>query len=95
MRISHRLRLGFVSADFARVQGKTGVAVGDNHQSWAVDGSQQKKFHRDERLSHLKPEAYYAEYENSWKVGDVVGLACDLQSLVLLVSVNGSWGWRL
>jgi hypothetical protein len=63
------------------VRGASGGRVGDDEHSWAVDGENQRAKHKGER----KP------YECEWKTGDVVGLACDLDGMQVLVSVNGSF----
>jgi hypothetical protein len=56
--------------------------VGDDEHSWAVDGVYfQRATHKGERKA----------YECIWKTGDVVGLACDLDDMQVLVSVNGSF----
>ena len=70
---------GFVSAAFERMLGASYKKVGDDVCSWAVDGENQYTKHNDER----------GEYTCKWKLGDVVGLACDLESMHLHVSVNG------
>jgi hypothetical protein len=72
---------GFASASFQSVRGASGGCVGDDEHSWAVDGQKQRAKHKEE----WKP------YECKWKTGDVVGLACDLDGMQVLVSVNGSF----
>jgi hypothetical protein len=72
---------GFASASFQSVRGASGGRVGDDEHSWAVDGENQYAKHK--RSS--KP------YECKWTTGDVVGLACDLDGMQVLVSVNGSF----
>ena len=49
--------------------------------SWAVDGARQHRWHEGGML----------EYQCKWKEGDEVGLVCDLESMQMLVSVNGSF----
>jgi hypothetical protein len=73
-------QLGFAAAAFERVRGKSGDGVGDDGVSWGVDGVRQRKWHKGED-----------DYPFEWKAGDVVGLACDLEAMQVLVSVNGSF----
>jgi hypothetical protein len=55
--------------------------LGDNNQSWAVNGMAQVAMHNTEK-----------EYKcDKWKNGDVIGLACDLDAMQMHVSVNGSF----
>jgi len=72
---------GFAAAAFARVLGASNIEVGDDALSWAVDGENRCTMHNNEQ----------GEYACKWKTGDVVGLACDLESMQLHVSVNGSF----
>ena len=74
---SLQVRFGFASAAFALQRGQT---VGDTAGSWAVD-HYKAKFNQGDR----------EEYPCQWKKGDVIGLACDLQAMQMLVSVNGSF----
>jgi hypothetical protein len=78
---------GFATACFERVRGEresvsSKYGVGDDQHSWAVDGGRQIKLHNG-RLKET--------YEYTWKQGDVIGLACDLDAMRVLVSVNGSF----
>ena len=73
---------GFATAGFERVRGASSDGVGDNEHSWAVDGGRQIKLHNG-RLKET--------YEYTWKQGDVIGLACDLEAMRVHVSVNGSF----
>ena len=72
---------GFASAAFQRVLWHSDDGVGDDGASWAVDGARQLIWH----------EGREPGYPCKWKEGDVVGLACDLESMQMLVSVNGSF----
>jgi hypothetical protein len=74
-------RYGFASASFQSVRGASGGRVGNDEHSWAVDGENKRSMHKGQR----KP------YACKWKKGDVVGLACDLDGMQVLVSVNGSF----
>ena len=72
---------GFASAAFERVLGASDKKVGDDSLSWAVDGENQYTKHNGES----------GEYKcDKWKEGDVIGLACDLDKMEMLVSLNGS-----
>ena len=72
---------GFAATVFERVLGKSNQGVGDDAHSWSVDGARQRKWHNGED----------ALYQCSWKDGNVIGLACDLDTMQMLVSVNGSF----
>jgi len=74
-------RYGFVSAAFVRVLGASKTMVGDDGDSWAVDGNNQYTKHNDGSGEYV--------YMCKWKKDDVVGLACDLENMQLHVSVNG------
>ena len=73
-------QFGFASAAFERVPGATNNGVGDDRASWAVDGVRKIKWHAETQA-----------FECTWQAGDVVGLACDLVNLRMLVSLNGSF----
>jgi hypothetical protein len=77
-------RYGFVSSAFTCVWGSSEDKVGDDEHSWAVDGENQKAWYQG------KHESYRRDI-NKWKKGDRVGLACDLDGMQVLVSVNGSF----
>jgi len=59
----------------------SGIGVGDDAVSWAVDGYGHVKTNFMEKEIHMR----------RWKPGDVIGLACDLQAMQMLVSINGSF----
>ena len=71
---------GFASPAFERVLGASEEGVGDDEHSWAVDGARQCKWHNGNEA-----------YPCTWNVGDVIGLACDLNAMQMHVSVNGSF----
>ena len=73
-------QFGFASAAFERVPGATNNGVGDDRASWAVDGVRKIKWHAETQA-----------FECTWQAGDVVGLACDLVNMRMLVSLNGSF----
>jgi len=77
---------GFVSACFQSVRGASGGRVGDDEHSWAVDGGDDSQYNQC-----AKHNGESKAYECVWKTGDVVGLACDLDGMQVLVSVNGSF----
>ena len=62
------------------MRGASSDGVGDDEHSWSVDGARQLKWHNGKE-----------RYECTWKQGDVIGLACDLDAMRVLVSVNGSF----
>jgi hypothetical protein len=79
-----RPQYGFASASFQSVRGgSAGGRVGDDEHSWAVSGREYNQF--------AKHKGESKAYECVWKTGDVVGLACDLDGMQVLVSVNGSF----
>ena len=78
------VQFGFVTAAFERERGYSSDGVGDDDSSWAVDGVRQQAWHK---LEGKTTKTYPCE----WKAGDVVGLACDLEAMQMLVSVNGSF----
>ena len=78
-------QFGFASAAFQSMPGYTNDGVGDKHNcaSWAVDGVRKLKWHKGRSQAQT--------FENTWQAGDVVGLACDLVNMRILVSLNGSF----
>merc|ERR1719453_1780598 len=74
-------QLGFATSGFARGDAAPcGEGVGDDSNSWALDGARKCKWGGD-----MSPWAC------SWDVGDVVGLAANIDSGKIAVSKNGSW----
>jgi len=71
---------GFTTENFKRHMGFTHLGVGEDNQSWSFDGANKCKRHQVSEKVDIE-----------WKVGDVVGLACDLDSMQIMVSVNGSF----
>jgi len=71
---------GFACAAFNRVRTASSDGVGDDEESWAVDSAQKCKWHHGTTV-----------YECECKVGDVVGLASDLEKMQMLISINGSF----
>ena len=62
-----------------------GNGVGDDAHSWGVDGVRIQKWHN----GGVTGEG--GKYGLAWKVGDVVGLAADLDGRTIAFSLNGSW----
>ena len=71
---------GFAAPAFERMLGSSSDGVGDDDKSWAVDGTRQLKWHNGKET-----------YPCTWQAGDVIGLACDLSTMQMHVSVNGSF----
>jgi len=75
-------QFGFVTADCEEMRQGSGNGVGNCAHSWAVDGYRGKKW-------HVGAESYGTG--NMWKPNDVVGLACNLNTRQIFVSINGSY----
>ena len=75
-------QVGFVTSKFEPALTYSGNGVGDDEQSWGVDGARCKRWFQS---------GGHDGYDVEWKAGDVIGLACDLQRQELLVSVNGDF----
>jgi hypothetical protein len=85
---------GFASASFQSVRGASGGRVGDDEHSWAVSGREYIQIEVIGVVGGLWRARHNGErkpYACKWKTGDVVGLACDLVGMQVLVSVNGSF----
>jgi len=74
-------QFGFASKGFRCIESSTGEGVGDDDNSWGVDGARRRQWHNGP----------INEYGASWKIGDVIGFACDLDQNQIHVSVNGSF----
>lgn len=59
-----------------------GLGVGDDKHSWAIDGDRRCLWHIDS-----------IAYGKEWKIGDVCGIACnlDVSSRSISFSLNGEW----
>jgi hypothetical protein len=79
-RVGKYPQYGFAAPAFERMLGSSSDGVGDDDKSWAVDGTRQLKWHNGEET-----------YPCTWQAGDVIGLACDLSTMQMHVSVNGSF----
>ncbi len=93
----HAWQFGFALPDLEMFE--AGNGVGDDLQSWAVDGHRQCKWHGGQEV-----------FGSRWRAGDVIGLAYDLGEAcgdgsgegsggdvgggggAILVSVNGDFG---
>ena len=54
--------------------------VGDTEESWAIDGSGSYKYNNG-----------LLSWPGSWKVGDIIGLAANVDLGMIAVSKNGKW----
>ena len=80
---------GFCSGEWARVDEYSGEGVGDDKESWGVDGDRMRKWHSGDQ----------GPFGSAWHKGDVIGLACELPPVEgafggrgrILVSVNGKF----
>jgi len=57
----------------------TDIGVGDNAKSWAVDGARRMKWHDGETK----------KWDCLWKDGAVIGLAANVDTGMIAVSVDG------
>ena len=87
------VKLGFASAGFERMfeAGTYETQLASDKYSWSVQGYDD--YYPDGVRHNGKSSKYYGRgnEEGRWKVGDTVGLACDLDKMQILVSVNGSF----
>jgi hypothetical protein len=67
------------------VRAASDKGLGDDNQSWVVNGMARKFMHN----AQSKDVKDY-KCDKMWKPGDVIGLACDLDKM-MHVSVNGSF----
>jgi hypothetical protein len=82
-------QFGLCSAQFAaRLMHQQGDAtskrgnegVGDFEDTWAVDGVRCKKWNKKDY-----------QWNVDWRQGDVVGIACDMRTRQMIVSLNGDY----
>jgi len=80
-------QVGFALASFGRIDGYTGFGIGDDKDAWGVDGSRSTKWHDG---GSPWPGV-------SWAVGDVVGLAANVDTGMIAVwkKVLGARGMAL
>jgi hypothetical protein len=76
----HTYQWGFCSPVWESNNRYTGMGVGDDKQSWGVDGDRVQKWSNG-----------CVGFGTVWSKGDVIGLACDLLQLQISVSVNGDF----
>ena len=78
------VQFGVCTGGFEPREHSGGEGVGDDASSWGICGHRQEKWH----------SASSTAFGSKWRVGDVIGLACDMCAAggaVLSVSVNGSF----
>jgi nucleoredoxin len=73
-------QMGWHTEGFKASENPNGEGVGDDAFSWGYDGDRQQKWHSGS-------ESFGA----SWKKGDVIGFAADMDKKELSFSVNGSF----
>lgn len=75
-------QVGFSLADgLSQIDEYCGDGVGDDEKSWGVDGTRRSKWHNGD-----------SEWPVEWAVGDVFGLAANIDTGKIAVSKNGDWG---
>ena len=74
-------QFGFCSLAWPAKEEYSWEGVGDDGQSWGVDGDRAMKWHNGDK----------GLFGGRWLEGDVVGLACDLRAGRMLVSLNGDF----
>ena len=89
LRLDAKPQFGFATVAFQNSRESGGKGVGDDGESWAVDGVRRRKFHKPGEGTAAGEEM---RYEGTWQDGDVIGLCCDLVLGQILVSVNGDFG---
>ena len=75
-----RLRCGVATASLGSMFSASDTGLGDDDQSWALNGLVQVSMH-DGQTKDYKCVP--------WKIGDVIGIACDLVRMQMRVSLNG------
>eukprot|EP00931_Biecheleriopsis_adriatica_P105532 TRINITY_DN80095_c0_g1_i1.p1 TRINITY_DN80095_c0_g1~~TRINITY_DN80095_c0_g1_i1.p1 ORF type:complete len:407 (+),score=76.55 TRINITY_DN80095_c0_g1_i1:39-1259(+) len=74
-------QVGFASHAFETWNGDSGSGIGDDDNSWGVDGVRKVLWTKGE----TQP------WDCVWSVGDVIGLAVNVELGKVAVSKNGSW----
>jgi len=90
----HDCSYGFASAAFVRLMCTSATMVGEDAHSSIVDGNNggSVKMKTKTAIYNKEKDSSCPQYAwRRWKQSDVVGLACDLESMQLRVSVNGSF----
>jgi len=73
-------QIGFASGDLAFSDENTGEGVGDNAESWGLDGVRNCKWHDGD-----------SAWPCTWKAGDIIGFVANVDSGKVAVSKNGDW----
>eukprot|EP00592_Proboscia_alata_P021127 CAMPEP_0194403016 /NCGR_PEP_ID=MMETSP0176-20130528/1689_1 /TAXON_ID=216777 /ORGANISM="Proboscia alata, Strain PI-D3" /LENGTH=734 /DNA_ID=CAMNT_0039200657 /DNA_START=106 /DNA_END=2307 /DNA_ORIENTATION=- len=74
-------QLGFAHKDGIKLSNKySGLGVGDNNTSWGVDGNRSIRWHDGE-----------LPWPCSWEVGNIIGLAANIDKGMIAVSKDGNW----
>ena len=82
---SFNMSFGVVTSEFEGSARPLNSGIGDDDHSWCIRSS-------CERLDSEKGHnGNYISFGSSWKTGDVIGLACDLQVGLLRISINGKF----
>jgi len=76
------LRCGVATASLGSMFSASDTGLGDDHQSWAVNGLAQVSMDNGQTKDYKCAP---------WKKGDVIGIACDLVQMQMLVLLNGSF----
>ena len=74
-------QVGWATPAFQREDAITGNGTGEDEHSWAADGVHSIAGHK----GHLSP------YDVKWAIGDVIGVAADLDAGTLSFAKNGKW----
>eukprot|EP00939_MAST-03C_sp_MAST-3C-sp1_P004723 g4723.t1 len=72
---------GWADAKFAATTSPSGSGVGDDKHSWGFDGNRVRKWGDEKEAS----------FGSSWRDGDVLGCAIDLDAKKVLFGLNGDW----
>lgn len=74
-------QFGFATSEFKAEDDYSGDGVGDDNDSWGVDGTRNVKWHGGETTA----------WGCSWATGDIIGIAANVATGKMAVSKNGSW----
>merc|ERR1712190_258371 len=76
-------QLGWLNEEFQEEKGDDNHGVGDDEYGWATDGLRHKFWHGGSQMD--------AAWPRTWKGGDVIGLAVDIDAGNMRFSLNGEW----
>jgi len=76
-------QVGWVTQHFESQDTHSGQGVGDDDHSWGADGQRHLSWHGQEQQESCWPE--------TWRDGDVVGCALDIDAGRMAFSHNGHW----